>query len=126
MDTSLIITQITVKDKTLVVFYDQLEYGLFNKFSSDNDIRNYINNNLKEAFEESVFKKKNSPYFLNIASVEKLGAFKWEGNKLHLNNLLSIYMPIIQKFIADVLSDSLQVPLDEETNPQRWMRLTSY
>lgn len=126
MDTSLIITQITVKDKTLVVFYNQLEYGLFNKFSSDNDIRNYISNNLKEAFEELVFKKKNSPYFLNIASVEKLGAFKWEGNKLHLNNLLSIYMPIIQKFIADVLSDSLQVPLNKETNPQKWMRLTSY
>lgn len=126
MDTSLIITQITVKDKTLVVFYDQLEYGLFSKFSSDNDIRNYISNNPKEAFEESVFKKKNSPYFLNIASVEKLGAFEWEGNKNHLNKLLSIYMPIIQKFIADVLSDSLQVPLDEETNPQRWMGFTNY
>lgn len=126
MDTSLIITQITVKDKTLVVFYDQLEYGLFNKFSSDNDIRNYISTNLKEAFEESVFKKKNTPYFLNIASVEKLGSFEWKGNKLHLNNLLSIYMPIIQKFIADALSNSLQVPLNEETNPQKWMRLTSY
>lgn len=29
MDTSWIVTQVTVKDKTLVVFYDQLEYRLF-------------------------------------------------------------------------------------------------
>lgn len=126
MDTSWIVTQVTVKNKTLVVFYDQLEYGLFSKFSSDNDVKDYINNNLEEAFDSAVFKKKNAPYFLNIASVEKLGAFKWEGNKLHLNTLLGIYMPIIQKFIADALSNSLQVPLDEETNPQKWMKFTSY
>lgn len=126
MDTSWIVTQVTVKDKTLVVFYDQLEYGLFSKFSSDNEVKNYITNNLEEAFDNAVFKKKNAPYFLNIASVEKLGVFKWEGSKLHLNKMLDIYMPIIQKFIADTLSNSLQVPLDEEVNFQSWMRYTSY
>ena len=50
MDTSWIITQVTVKDKTLVVFYDQLEYGLFTKFSSDSEIKEYIDSNLEEAW----------------------------------------------------------------------------
>ena len=126
METSWIVNQVTVKDKTLIVFYDQLEYGLFCKFSSDKDVKDYITNNIEEAFNNAIFKKKNAPYFLNIASVEKLGAFEWKGNKLHLNKLLSIYMPIIQKFIVDALSGSLQVPLNEETNPQKWMKFTSY
>lgn len=126
MDTSWIVTQITVKNKTLIVFYDQLEYGLFRMFSSDKEVKKYIIDNIYEAFNNAVFKKKNAPYFLNIASVERLGAFKWEDNKLHLNSLLATYMPIIQKFIADATTNTLQVPLDEETNPQQWMMLTSY
>ena len=43
-------TIVTVKDKTLVVFYDQLEYGLFTKFSSDSEIKEYIDSNLEEAW----------------------------------------------------------------------------
>lgn len=126
MDTSWIITQVTVKDKTLVVFYDQLEYGLFTKFSSDSEIKEYIDSNLEEAFSNAVFKKKNTPYFLNIASVEKLGSFEWKDNGEHLNRILSIYMPIIQKFIEDATTDSLNVPLNEENNPKMWMKLTVF
>ena len=126
MDTSWIITQVTVKDKTLVVFYDQLEYGLFTKFSSDKEIKEYIDSNLEEAFSNAVFKKKNTPYFLNIASVEKLGSFEWKNNGKHLNRMLSIYMPIIQKFIEDATTDSLNVPLNEENNPKMWMKFTEF
>ena len=126
MDTSLIITQVTVKDKTLIVFYDQLEYGLFTKFSSDKEIKEYIDSNLEEAFSNAVFKKKNTPYFLNIASVEKLGSFEWKDNGKHLNRMLSIYMPIIQKFIEDATTDSLNVSLNEESNPKMWMKFTEF
>ena len=126
MDTSWIITQVTVKDKTLVVFYDQLEYGLFCKFSSDGEVKGYIDSNLEEAFSNAVFKKKNTPYFLNIASVEKLGSFEWKDNGKYLNRMLSIYMPIIQKFIEDATADSLNVPLNEESNPKMWMKLTVF
>ena len=126
MDTSWIITQVTVKDKTLIVFYDQLEYGLFTKFSSDKEIKEYIDSNLEEAFSNAVFKKKNTPYFLNIASVEKLGSFEWKNNGKHLNRMLSIYMPIIQKFIEDATTDSLNVPLNEENNPKMWMKFTEF
>lgn len=126
MDTTWIITQVTVKDKTLVVFYDQLEYGLFCKFSSDSEVKGYIDSNLEEAFSNAVFKKKNTPYFLNIASVEKLGSFEWKDNGKHLNRMLSIYMPIIQKFIEDATTDSLKVPLNEENNPKIWMKLTVF
>ena len=126
MDTSWIITQVTVKDKTLIVFYDQLEYGLFTKFSSDKEIKEYIDSNLEEAFSNAIFKKKNTPYFLNIASVEKLGSFEWKDNGKHLNRMLSIYMPIIQKFIEDATTDSLNVPLNEENNPKMWMKFTEF
>lgn len=126
MDTSWIVTQVTVKDKTLVVFYDQLEYGLFTKFSSDSEVKGYIDSNLEEAFSNAVFKKKNTPYFLNIASVEKLGSFEWKNNGEHLNRMLSIYMPIIQKFIEDATADLLNVPLNEEDNPEMWMKLTVF
>lgn len=126
MDTSWIITQVTVKDKTLIVFYDQLEYGLFTKFSSDSEVKGYIDSNLEEAFSNAVFKKKNTPYFLNIASVEKLGSFEWKDNGKHLNRMLSIYMPIIQKFIEDATANTLNVPLNEENNPKMWMKLTVF
>lgn len=126
MDTTWIITQVTVKDKTLVVFYDQLEYGLFSRFYSDNEVKEYIDSNLKEAFSNAVFKKKNTPYFLNIASVERLGAFEWRNNGKHLNRMLNIYMPIIQKFIEDATTDTLNVPLNEKTNPKMWMKLTVF
>lgn len=126
MDTTWIITQVTVKDKTLIVFYDQLEYGLFSKFSSDSEIKGYIDSNLEEAFSNAVFKKKNTPYFLNIASVEKLGSFEWKDNGKHLNRMLSIYMPIIQKFIEDATTDSLNVSLNEESNPKMWMKFTEF
>lgn len=109
-----------------MVFYDQLEYGLFRKFSSDKEIREYVKNNLEDAFANAVFKKKDAPYFLNIASVQCFGSFEWEGSEPLLHKLLNIYTPIIQKFIADALCNSLQVPLDEEVNPQEWMRLTTY
>lgn len=126
MDLSWIITQIAVKDKTLIVFYDKLHYGLFAKFKSDRDIENYIHNHLNSAFNDAVFKKKNSPYFLNIASTENLGAFEWKNEKPLLDYMMGIYMPIIQKFIVDARTDSLEVSLNEETNPQKWMNYISY
>lgn len=127
METNWIITQITVKDKTLVVFYDQLEYGLFSKFNTDREIYDYIRSDVNKAFNNAVFKKKNAPYFLNIASTQRLGNFSWDDfSRRHLDCMLSIYMPIIQKFIADVRTDTLSLEFDEESNPQEWMRYTSF
>lgn len=124
MDLNWIITQIVVKDKTLIVFYDKLEYGLFAKFEKDKDVESFIHNHLDSAFKEAVFKKENAPYFLNIASTEHLGAFHWKDNDGHLNYMMNIYMPVIQKFIVDARADCLEVPLDETINPQGWMKLT--
>lgn len=126
MDTSWIITQITSRDKNLIVFYDKLQYGLFNKFSSDSEVYEFINSNPEKAFEEAVFKKKEAPYFLNIASTENFGAFEWENMRSLLKRQMTTYMPIIQKFIIDARSKNLYVPLDEEINPQKWMAFTVY
>ena len=60
------------------------------------------------------------------AYVEKLGSFEWKNNGEHLNRMLSIYMPIIQKFIEDATADLLNVPLNEENNPKMWMKLTVF
>lgn len=111
MDSSSIISQITIKDKVLIIFYDQLVYGLFSKFNTDDEVKTYIEESLENAFQESILKKNNSPYLLNIASTEKFGAFPWEGGwpKQYLNKQLSIFMPIIQKFIADALTDKLEI-----------------
>lgn len=40
--------------------------------------------------------------------------------------MLSIYMPIIQKFIEDATANTLNVPLNEENNPKMWMKLTVF
>ena len=70
--------------------------------------------------------QKEARNLLIIASVEKLGSFEWKDNGKHLNRMLSIYMPIIQKFIEDATTDSLNVPLNEENNPKMWMKLTVF
>ena len=50
-------------------------------------------------------------YVLNIISEECYSNFNWKGEwaKTLLNNQLSQYMPIIQKFMVDALTDSLNI-----------------
>lgn len=70
--------------------------------------------------------QKEARNLLIIASVEKLGSFEWKDNGKHLNRMLSIYMPIIQKFIEDATANTLNVPLNEESNPKMWMKFTEF
>lgn len=93
----------------LVIIYDKQQFGLFSFFSSDKRVGDYIFNNTESAFYEAI--KEHSPgiYVLNIASVENFGAFDWKNAKDLLNKQLQIFMPIIQKFMADALTDSLKV-----------------
>lgn len=56
-------------------------------------------------------KNEGNTYYLNIASSEDYGDFDWKGEwaKSLLNKQLSIFMPIIQKIIANALTDTLSL-----------------
>ena len=47
-------------------------------------------------------------YLLNIASTINLGAFEWKNEKELLNKQLSMFIPIINKFIVAVLTNTLE------------------
>lgn len=101
-DTHDIISRIEVKDKVLIVFWSQSSYGLWSQFTSDKEVNNFIQTNTNEAFKNALIKK-DSRYYLNIVTVEKLGAFEWKEGWITslLKRQLNIYMPIIKKFILD-------------------------
>ena len=93
------ISTITANGKQLRVIYSKQEQGLHLSFSSDERIREYIFRNTEEAFCESVTVDDEGTYWLNIASTEDFGAFEWKSMPELLDKQLSIFMPIIQKFI---------------------------
>lgn len=109
MDSKNIITQITVKDKVLVVFYDKLSNGLFRLFDTDGQLKKFIEEDTDKAFLYAIHKKEKAPYMLNIASTEDFGAFEWKHMKKLLQRQMSIFMPLIGKFITDVETDTLEV-----------------
>lgn len=75
----------------------------------DERIRKYIPNNVEIAFYQAIDKYDDYIYVLNIATHECFGNFSWaEGwSKDLLNQQLDTFMPIIQKFIADAVTNSL-------------------
>jgi len=79
--------------------------------STDMRMRNYIHNNVEKAFVQSVDRYDDYIYVLNIATYECFGNFAWGvgWSKELLNQQLNTFMPIIQKFMADALTDSLKV-----------------
>lgn len=101
-----IIATISVKNFTLFVYY-----GIENRTDKDNSIiRDAIESNIEEAFGLLIKKISNNSYALDIAINENFGNFPWEDGwtKDLLNEQLTIYMPLIQKFIADAMTDTIK------------------
>ena len=98
----------------IVLIYDKMQYGLHQKFMSDAYVAKYINSYTEEAFKEAVRPYKPYIYVLNIASVENFGAFSWDKAGDLLHKQLTIYMPIIQKFMVDALTDTLCIMEDSK------------
>lgn len=99
------ISTINVKNFTLLVCYGS-EYGI----DQDNStIQEAIESNIEEAFNSMIKKLDDKSYFLEIKPNIKYGNFPWRDgwSKNLLNKQLSIYMPLIQKFIADAMTDTL-------------------
>lgn len=102
-----IISKIEVANKTLVLFYDKSQF-YFSVSDNDEKTAECIKTNTDEVFKYTI-KNEEDIYYLNIASSEDYGNFDWHGEwaKNLLNKQLSTFMPIIQKFIADAITDTL-------------------
>lgn len=102
------IASICIGDKKLNVIYDKMEDSLSKYFKTDEEMKNYIDSNTDKVYSHFVAKSTNGIYVLNIASTENFGHFdSWKGMNTLLDMQLSIFMPIIQKFILYAHTDNL-------------------
>lgn len=75
---------------------------------SDEEVPKFISDDLDWAFRCAIGMDGKNSYFLDISTWECFGNFSWEDGwpKSLLNQQLTTYMPIIQKFIADAVTNS--------------------
>lgn len=94
---------------TLKIIYDVNKPHFTSSFScleSDEDIRNYILNHTEKAFYSAIDKIDDTCYQLNIASRHH---FYGEAGDGIYKRMTETYMPIIQKFMVDALTDTLKI-----------------
>lgn len=103
---------ITVKDIQLQVIYDKREMGLYRFFSADSRMYDYVQNSIDKAFYDAVYKVSPTEYCLNIASVEDFSTLDLKNERAFLEGQLTIFMPIIQRFMVYALTGLL----DNETS----------
>ena len=103
------IYEISTGKYKLIVIYNKLQGGLYSCFSSDKRMYEYIQNNLEEAFADTIRYEGDNSFILNVASTENFGYFDWKNAKDILDRQLHIFMPIIQKFMVDALTDNLKI-----------------
>lgn len=77
------------------------------KLSSDKHMYDYIQKDVERAFINGVQKVEDKAYLLNIASTEDFGAFEWKNAKDIIDRQLTVFMPIVQKFMVSALSKTL-------------------
>lgn len=105
--------------KVLFLVHDWLNStkykGLQEKFDiSDDKLADFIKSHTEWAFQHSLVKIDEDHYALNIAN-KNLDRFfnghsgnrPLESNPEYINEQLTAYLPIIQKFIADAITDAL-------------------
>lgn len=83
--------------------------SLSNNFQSDKSMRDSILRDPKLYFLKSIYKKEDYIYILDITTVENFGAFCWkrEWAKNLLKQQLVTFLPIIQEFVTDAITDTL-------------------
>jgi hypothetical protein len=103
------IGQLLIGKYRLILTWSKEYNGLSCDFSTTEELENYIKDHFQEAVYRSLRKDTDYIYILDISTSEDYGDFPWKGDwaKNLLNKQLSIFMPIIQKFIADAMTDTL-------------------
>lgn len=103
VDTNNTIATIDVEEKKLIIFYSKAFDGAWQHFKTDAEMYDYIRDNLNQAFNCFLVKdEKEKIYWLNIASTENFGYFKWKGSPecfYLLKYQLDIFGPLIDNFI---------------------------
>lgn len=97
-----------LQNKKLIIVYSQSYPYLGSTFKSDEELATYILKDVESAYYKGIERVSDNTFVLNIASKESLGYFfgkegRWEYASL-LNNMLTIFMPIIQKFMIEAVS----------------------
>ncbi len=107
MDSTIICTWSTGK-YTLNIIYDKNKYHLSSnfKYSWEGTLKDYIYDHTEEAFLSAIEKTGDRLYELNVAS--KLDFHSYPGDSVYAN-MVNCFIPIIQKFMVDALTDSLYV-----------------
>lgn len=105
-----ILARITVRSKILWILYSKYAFGLFCKYSFDKEIHTYIDNNAEGAFSEAIQKDDDGYYILNICSVDYISCFGSHNElpKDITDHQLMIYAPLLQKFIVDAGTRTLE------------------
>ena len=71
-------------------------------------MKDYIERMLEEAFCDTIDCKGNNTFILDIASTQDFSAFERSNMKNLIDLQLSIFMPVIQKFIIEALTQNIR------------------
>lgn len=108
-----VIGQLIFGKYRLLLIYDKVSEGLHQLFTSDAEMKDYILQDTEKAFYSAINTQDDYVFSLNIASTEDFGAFDLENAKDLLNKQLLIFIPIIQKFIVNALTDTFKIDKQE-------------
>lgn len=104
LDSNELISTIGVEEKKLILFYTQMYDGAWRHFKTDTEMYEYINDKPDQAFNYFLDKdEEEGIYYLNIASTQTFGYFKWKGSSMShtlLLQQLDIFRPLIDMFIS--------------------------
>ena len=102
LNTDGVISTINVEDKKLIIFYSKAYNGAWYYFKDDQEMGDYIESNPNLAHKFLMKGEKENTCYLNIASTQNFGYFKWRNSSECLTLLkyqLEIFNPIIDYFI---------------------------
>ena len=111
------IYQINIGVYRLAIVYGGEGWSGFNSydlFSTDDELKDHITEHIVEVFRTVIHKYRGHIYVLNVCDNHRYPAFDWKGEwaRALIDKQLSIFMPIIQKFMVDALTDNLYVMED--------------
>ena len=86
---------------------DTAMYGLWHMFKDSNKIKEYIKLHTDEAYKNAVHKMEEDHYVLNCQTHCHIFTSEESWMK-DQKNMILVFMPIIQKFMIDVLNGTLQ------------------
>lgn len=92
----------------LILVYTGQEYSLASHFESDEVMQDFINKNIDNLFRKIIKKHDDYIYTLNVITVTELNDYHNRFIlKPYIQHALDVFMPIIQKFMVDALTDNL-------------------